>query len=129
MGQITVTQNEGYVEYHFIGSFDDVSLYQAVREIWTADNYEPTQQELYDLRGGDFTLITGTAIRKITDLNQQLHAEAPQLRHAMLTIRDLQYGFSRMLTTLNENRNPNVRVFRDRDEAIAWVSSEGAPPS
>jgi len=89
VGQITVTQQEGYVEYHFIRVFDDVSLYQAVRELWTADDYEPTRQELYDLRGGDFTLISGTAIKKITDLNQQLHAEAPQLRHAMLATRDL----------------------------------------
>ena len=34
-----------------------------------------------------------------------------------------------MATTLNEELNSNMRVFQDREEAIAWVSSEGANPS
>ena len=129
MSQITVTQQEGYLEFHFAGAFDDESLYQTMRDLWMADDYEPTHNELHDLRHADFTQVTGECIRKTTDLNRRLHADAPQLQHAMLANDDFSYGLSRMTSGLSGDWNATIRVFRDREEAIAWVSSEGAHPS
>ncbi len=126
MGQITVTQHEGYAEYRLIGAFDDDNAHHTLNDLWTATDYEFTHNELYDYSLADFTQLTGAGIRKIVHLRERLNTDKLQLPTAMLATRDVQYGFSRMLTTLNENRNPNVRVFRDRDEAIAWVSSKGA---
>ncbi len=129
MGQITVTQHEGYVEYRFIGPFDDGSVYQTLNDLWTAADYEFTHNELYDYSLANFTQLTGAGIRKIVHLRERLNTDKLQLPTAMLATRDVQYGFSRMITTLSENRNPNVRVFRDRDEAVAWISSEGSRES
>ena len=129
MGQITVTQHEGYVEYRLLGAFDDDNAHQTLNDLWMAADYEFTHNELYDYSLADFTQLTGAGIRKIVHLRERLNTDKLQLPTAMLATRDVQYGFSRMITTLNENQNPNLRVFRDRDEAVAWVSSEGALPS
>ena len=127
--QVTVTDHESYVEYCFRGAIDDEKTYQYFRDLWSSADYEPTRSELYDFRHADFTDLTSAAIRKILSLNRELHADAPQLPHAMLASEDLHYGLSRMVAALSEDRNPNVRVFRDPDEAVAWVSSEGARSS
>ncbi len=55
MGEIAVTEHQGYLEFHFVGAFDDVSLYQAVRELWTAGDYNPIHNELSDFRHADLT--------------------------------------------------------------------------
>ena len=103
MGQITVTQHEGYVEYRFISAFDDDSMYQTLNDLWTAADYEFTHNELYDYSLADFTQLTGAGIRKIVHLRERLNTDKLQLPTAMLATRDVQYGFSRMITTLNEN--------------------------
>ena len=127
--QVTVTEHESYVEYCFRGAIDDEKMYQYFRDLWSSTDYEPTRSELYDFRHADFSAVTSTAIKKILSLNRELHADAPQLPHAMLATEDFHYGLSRMIAALSEDRNPRVRVFRDPDEAVAWVSSERARSS
>ena len=63
MGEITVTEHEGYLHIHFVGAFDDTSLYQAVREHWTADDYQSTHNELGDFRNADLSQLTGDGLR------------------------------------------------------------------
>ena len=129
MDQVTITKYEGYVEYCFCGTFDDESIYQTFDDLWTAADYEFTHNELYDYGPADFTQLTGAVIRKIAQLRRRLNTDMLQRPIAMLVNTDLLYGLLRMVNTLNEELNSNMRVFRDRDEAVAWVSSEKAPPS
>ncbi len=129
MGQITVTHHDGYVEYYFDGSFDDENLYQSCSDLWTADDYPPTKPELHDLRVADFSQITATGIRKVTKLNRQLLSNAPKLPNAMLANNQFTNFYSRMASRLRAEWNPNVRVFQDYEEAVEWVSLEGARTS
>ena len=96
MGEITVTEHEGYLHIHFVGAFDDTSLYQAVREHWTADDYESTHNELGDFRNADLSQLTGDGIRQVMELSRQLNFVEPAPLTAMLVGDDLQYGFSRL---------------------------------
>lgn len=127
LGNMTITKYEGYMEYCFSGVFNDESLYQVFCDLWTKPDYE--SKELYDFSRADVAQVTGESIRKIVTLNRQLHPTVPQHQHAVLAENDLHYGLSRMFIGTNYELNPNLKVFRDRDEAIAWVSSEGAHPS
>ncbi len=129
MGQITVTQHEGYVEYRLIGAFDDDNAHQTLNDLWTAPDYEFTHNELYDYSLADFTHLKAAGLRKIAHLRERLNTAKLQLPTAMLVSVDFHYGMLRMATTLNEELNSNMRVFRDRDDAVAWVSSERAHPS
>ena len=85
--------------------------------------------EIIDYRNADFKGVTAVGATRIASLNVRLHSGRPTPRVALLVTDDLQYGISRMGATTNEFRNPNIRVFRDRDDAVAWVSSEGTHPS
>ena len=98
-------------------------------DLWTAADYRFTQNELYDYRLADFKQLTIAVIHEIVHLRRRLNTDKLHLPTAVLANDDLAYGISRMAATLNEELNPNIRVFRDREEAIAWVSSERAQPS
>ncbi len=84
MGQITVTQHEGYVEYRLLGAFDDDNAHQTLNDLWTAADYEFTHNELYDYSLADFTQLTGAGIRKIVHLRERLNTDKLQLPTAML---------------------------------------------
>ena len=84
MGEITVTEHEGYLQIHFVGAFDDTSLYQAVRERWTADDYQPTHNELADFRNADLSQLTGDGLRRVMELSRQLNFVQPPPLTAML---------------------------------------------
>ena len=129
MGEITVTEHQGYLEFHFVGAFDDVSLYQAFRELWTAGDYNPIHNELSDFRHADLTQLTGEGLRRVMDLSRQLNVVEPPPLTALLVGDDLHYGLSRMSSALAADWSPNFRVFRDHDEAVAWILTEEAHPS
>ena len=128
MGDITITKHEGYVEYCLRGAFDDKGLYQAFHNIWKEADYELTHT-LYDLCSADLSGITSAGVKKLALMNQHLHSDAPEFPIAILGDNDLRYGIARMSATINEFRNPNIRAFRDRDEAVSWVLSEEVHPS
>lgn len=48
-------------------------------------------------------------------------------RRAFVTNSLLGFGFSRMFQLVSGSRGQRVRVFRDRDEALAWLQSEKDP--
>ena len=113
------------MEYRFCGTFDDQSIYQAFYDLWMAPDYELIP-EILDYRNADFNAVTSVGIYKIASLNERLHIGKPTPRVALLVTDDLQFGISRVGAMTNEFRNPNIRIFRDYDEALSWVSFERA---
>ena len=128
LGNVTITKYEGYVEYSFRGLFDDEGVIKAFQDLWAANEYELDRNKLYDLTDTDFKQITSAATNDVMNLRKRA-IEDTHFPVAVLAKDDLNFGLSRMIATLSEELTPNVRVFRDRDEAIAWISSEGAHPS
>jgi hypothetical protein len=45
------------------------------------------------------------------------------IRSAIVVADSLQVGFARMFQTLNDHPKITIRIFNNREEAIAWVSS------
>ena len=125
MGEVTTTEHEGYVEYCFCGVFDDEGVSMAFQDLWTADEFD--RKKFYDLTSADFKQITTTVSNNLMNLRGR--AGTNQHEIAVLVEDDLTFGFARMFSSLSAEQTPNIRVFRDRDEAIAWILSEGAHPS
>ena len=49
-------------------------------------------------------------------------------RQAIVAPTDVTYGMSRMVQMLMEARRHNLRVFRDRERAMAWLNRTGPDP-
>ena len=126
---MSITRHKDYVEYRLLGTFHNASLCQAFQDLWSSDEYTRDKAELYDLREVDVAGVSTTGVRSINQLNRKLHAVAQQHPVALLADDVLEHFYSRLVIRLTEDRNPNIRVFRDPDEAVKWVSSEGAHPS
>jgi hypothetical protein len=47
---------------------------------------------------------------------------APEVRRAFVAATTLQYGMARMFTTMSDQRNHVTQVFRDLDDAEAWLA-------
>lgn len=47
---------------------------------------------------------------------------------ALVVSSDVGYGMARMYMALTEARHPNTQVFRDYDEAVAWLKSQPEAP-
>ncbi len=124
MGQISITQHELYVEYCFCDTFTDETLLEALHKLWI-EFTPPQNPELYDLREADFIEVTTAGIRKTISLNRLLRSDSPKVPVALLANYDLSHFYSHLVSS----STPNVRDFLVSDEAVAWVSSEGAHPS
>ncbi len=125
----TITTHESYTIYSLSGAFDDESLYQTYSDLWTSSDYTPTKPELHDLRVADFSRVTAAGIRNVAKLYKRLHSSAPQRPNAILAVNELNSFYALMASRLAEEWNPNVRVFQDHEEAVVWVSLEGARTS
>ena len=127
MGEVTTTEHECYVEYCFCVVFDDEVVIMAYQDLWTADEFD--RKKLYDLTDADLKQITKAVKHNLMNLRGRV-ADTNQHPIAVLVEEDdLTFGFARMFSSLSAELTPNIRVFRDRDEAIAWISSERAHSS
>ncbi len=70
-----------------------------------------------------FTVPTADEIRRIADLMESLDAPDGS-RVALVAGGDLEYGVSRMYQAWADGADYRVAVFRDRDEAVAWLRGE-----
>ena len=127
VGQVTITQHEGYAEYSFRGAFDREGVVKAFRDLWAANEYELNRNKLYDFTEADFRQYTSAVANDVMSLRRTI--EGTHFPIAVLVKDDLNFGLSRMFATLSEELSPNIKVFRDRDGAVTWISSEGADPS
>lgn len=56
--------------------------------------------------------------------NQQLESKLKDCRQAIVTSSDLHYGMTRMYIAMMSETFPNIRVFREMEEAQAWLFDE-----
>jgi hypothetical protein len=62
-------------------------------------------------------------MRDIVDLNAQYSRKVGKSKCAHLVARNLEFGMARMWETLVENKwDVSEKLFKSRDEAIAWLS-------
>lgn len=102
-------------------------LENALRDAYRRPDYRPEANSLCDVREAGGEAFAGAEIRRIVDAVLEHRGAPPGTRTAILVGRDLTYGLARMFEQQLEAESPSdVMVFRDMDEAMAWL--EGKPP-
>ena len=80
----------------------------------------PDVRMLWDLRDARFSLAPGE-VRDLAEFVKQA-ARSPGARVAFVVSGDLEFGLIRMFEVYRDEKDTSTSVFRDRDQAVAWLA-------
>ena len=107
------------------GTLTPDELENALLDAYRRPDYRPEANSLCDVRGVGIGTFTGEEIRRVVDTVLKHRGAPPGTRTAIVVGRDLVYGLARMFAHQLEAKSPSdVAVFRDMDEAMAWLEGD-----
>ena len=122
MIELRVDRESGVLITRVVGAIDDTAFVEAYSEIATVPGVHPGIDEVVDLRDGDLSRVTRTALRQIDDIAGRFHADAEaRPRTAVLVDSDLSFGVARMYELMAEASPEMVQVFRTPAEVVRWL--------
>ncbi len=114
------------VELH--GSLQRADIERAILALLAHPAYVGGMNELWDFRNAHIARIQASDLMALARF-VALHLERLGKRTAIVVGRDVDYGVARMWEGYAEQAAPQERrVFRDRDEAMAWLVPAAAHP-
>jgi hypothetical protein len=102
------------------GKLTDDDLREHQRAVLADPDFDPTLNQLWDLQQVETLDISNAALRDLASSRSY----AAGTKRAVVAPRDVLYGTARMFQTLHDEAPEDVRVFRDADEAKAWLGIE-----
>ena len=109
---------EAFVLSTALGNLSDAELLGHQLELMGDSKFDPGYPQLDDLRGADMDNVTAACIQTLARTQV---ASKRCARRALLVGSDVAYGLARMLQALREGNQPEIRVFRDVDQALGWL--------
>jgi hypothetical protein len=82
-------------------------------------------KELSDVRAVEQLQVTVDGVRRLVALDKVQSADLVDYQLAIVVSADLVFGMARMYETLTEDSVQDVGVFRDMEEAKAWLGVAG----
>ena len=115
--RFTLDNSEGFLRVKLYGvvRVDDVRV---VFDAITDDGQFTEPRRLWDLRECRLGLSSDELMEMA---NVAKSRDLPGSRGGLLAPRDLNFGMARMHQVFRESDDISVRVFRDEDEAVAWM--------
>ena len=105
------------------GVLTQAEVLEQVRQLVTDPAVDPAFSQLVDCRQVTELKCSAEEVRQIANTD----IFSAQSRRAFLVTDDLLYGLARMYEIHRELRGEGgIRVFRNFDEAMAWVTAENA---
>ena len=109
------------------GGVSQEEVEDALREVYSRPDFVPDADTLCDLREADLGQLSHTIIKSIASYVAKNRGAESGARTAIVVGRDLTFGLARMYEQMLEaSSDVSVMVFRDMDEAMAWLEAE--PP-
>lgn len=107
----------------FEGAISDADVINTFAAYWQSHDYDPSLNELYDLSPVTYEDVSTEGLRKIAGVNLDLNRDGPGVKVAMYAPTDVAFGLIRMYQVFVEGSSSEMRVFRDRDEALQWLGA------
>jgi hypothetical protein len=105
------------VRTHEFGVLTDDDLRELYEKIRTDPAFDPSFRQLCDLR--NVTQIT-TSVETLRSLAQN-HVFSPGSRRAFVVGRAVDFGLARLFQAYSDAEGQTVEVFRDINDAEAWL--------
>jgi hypothetical protein len=122
--QIDPERNLVLVEGHGVLTDKDFPKFRA--KLFSDPLFQPGMKELADYRSVERHELTTDGFIKFLEQEKDDSASLIDYRIAVVTTSDLHYGFSRMYMSMMEEYLGEMRVFRDMEEAKAWLFDRDA---
>jgi hypothetical protein len=99
-------------------------LRNALKAVYEGEDFDPGKDVLWDLQDADLTAFSSADIKHISGLVKQHWGKSSSSRAALVVSRDVDFGLARMYEQLLDTGSTGVvRVFRDYEKAIDWLTS------
>jgi len=120
---ITTFDRKANLRMHKVnGKLDKEILLAKLNEIYSMPEYDPNMNVLWDIREADLSSFNFAEVATIKELAGSFWGTAGKSKAALIVSRDVEYGLTRMYSTLLKNKtNSEVYIFRNYDEALAWI--------
>ncbi len=106
---------------------DDAGLVEAYRELLAEPGYDPTLNDLVDLRTVTRLEVSSETLQHVMSLYTPVDRLGLATRLAFVAGEDYTFGMSRMYELLRGSDVPEeIRVFRSHADAVAWLSGPGS---
>ena len=105
----------------FLGVVDDDELLGSYGRLVDEPGYDPTLDDLVDMRRIERLEVSSTALRRMVEMFAPLVPRDPPTRLAIVAPKDHVYGLSRMYEMLSTDTPEEIRVFREYDPAVKWL--------
>lgn len=106
------------------GTLTDDDVLQFKFRLVRDPDFRPGMSELSDIRNVEKIEVTTIGIRQMVEQDKKDAKFIASHRLAMVASDDVVYGMARMYQTLTESTMDNVKIFRDINEAHAWIESK-----
>lgn len=117
----TKDENENYFITKFVGQVTDSEMIDAYKGFIESDDWNSQLDELVDLSELNAIDITSNGLERLGSyFSFSLKKREASPIVSIYAPSHLSYGLSRMYTVIAENY-ATLRVFRDRQEAKAWL--------
>jgi hypothetical protein len=120
---IAIQLKEGVLHIDFCGEItpqDLVAVVEQTRSFESSGMHAPDR--FTDTSGADAIAITFDAMSDFAALRTEAVIPNP-VKNAVFAPTEVHFGLARMFQQMNRNPNIELRVFRTRDEAWAWLKA------
>jgi hypothetical protein len=115
-----VDEVERLVTLTVTGELADPELLELAIGVENDPEVKPDFSLLVDLRDADGRNVTSAGVR---ELAKRPFALSPTSRRAIVVPTDLSFGMARVYEALREAHGGAIRVFREYEEAVRWVTT------
>lgn len=113
----------GFIKARLSGRQTRETLEAAFNELAQDPDFDSSLNRLWDMRKAELAGLTVDDVRFIQAFILERPQYAGTARVALLVSKEVDYGIGNMFRLMSEESLPvDVRVFRDLDQAVAWVS-------
>lgn len=111
----------------FTGRIGDRELFDAYASLVNEPAYDPSLDDLIDLRAVTHMGVTGAGLHRLIAMYDQRDSDGFRTRAAIVAPTDVLYGVARMFQALRGDETPEeIEVFRSMDDAMRWLAGPTA---
>ena len=112
----------------FTGAVTDEEMLEVYRQTYLGPEWVPGMQELVDLGGADLSALTTGGLERLSQFAMSVfETRGPfEMRTAIYAPQDLPFGLARQYQVMVDDSPEQLRVFRDRSAALAWLLASPA---
>jgi hypothetical protein len=94
-------------------------------EFLHAEDFSPGIDSIWDFRKTTSASVTNDDLKEIARYNERIGPiRGPKWKAALVVSTDLFFGLARMFEAFADSAPNEIKVFRNMEEATAWITSK-----